>query len=144
MRVNNDTSLNNTKGGKKMDMMDRMSKEEKQEMMGKMMEKFLANMAADDKQKMMEGVNMMQMMPQMMMGMMSKMMGGDKQMEMPMMPQMMTEMMPKCLEMMLPGLPKEKRVDFVSRMVSILVEQGCVGMSEEEKKDFRAKVLEKL
>jgi hypothetical protein len=146
-------------------MMGRMSKEEKDEMMGKMMDKFFGDMTVDDKKKMMaemmpkmmEGINMMEMMPQMMMsmmgggegeggmmGMMSKMMGGGKETEMPMMPQMMTEMMPRCLKMMLPNVPKEKRVDFVLRMVDTLMEQGCMGMSGEEKQDFVAKVVEKV
>ena len=129
-------------------MMGGMSKEEKQEMMGKMMGKFFADMTAEDRQKMMEqmmpkmmeGINMMDMMPKMIMGMMS---GGEKT-EMPMMPQMMPEMMPYCLGMMLPNMPKEKRIDFVLKMVTTLVEQGCVGMSNEEKADFVAKVVEKV
>ena len=126
------------------------------------MEKFLAGFTVEDKQKMMEkmmpkmmeGVNMMEMMPKMMMkmmggdngeggmmGMMSKMKGEDKKMGMPMMPQMMTGMMPMCLEMMLPSLPKKERVSFVPRMVSILMDKGCEGMSEKEKKGLRAKAL---
>jgi hypothetical protein len=146
-------------------MMGRMSKEEKEEMMGKMMDKFFSDMTVDDRKKMMaemmpkmmEGINMMEMMPKMMMnmmgggegesgmmGMMSKMMGSDKEKEMPMMPQMMTEMMPQCLKMMLPNIPKEKRIDFVLKMVTTLMEQGSVGMSEEEKEDFLAKVVEKV
>ncbi|HEA65312.1 hypothetical protein LCGC14_2496820 [marine sediment metagenome] len=72
-----------------------------------------------------------------MMGMMSKMMEGDK-------PEMMMEMMPQCLKMMLPNIPKEKRIDFVLKMVTTLIEQGCVGMSEGEKKDFVAKVVENV
>jgi len=146
-------------------MMGRMSKEEKEEMMGKMMDKFFGDMTLDDRKKMMaemmpkmmEGINMMEMMPKMMMsmmggsegeggmmGMMSKVMGSDKEMEMPMMPQMMTEMMPQCLKMMLPRIPKEKRIDFVLKMITTLMEQGCVGMSEEEKEDFVAKVVEEV
>ena len=146
-------------------MIGRMSKEEKQKMMDKMMEKFFADMTVDDKKKMMvemmpkmmEDVNMAEMMPQMMMQMMgggksegammemmSKMMGGCKEGEMPMMPQMMVEMMPKCLKMMLPSISKEKRIDFILEMVATLMEQGSVGMSDEEKKDFTAKVIEKV
>jgi hypothetical protein len=41
-------------------------------------------------------------------------------------------------------MPKEKRVDFVLKMVSSLVEQGCVGMSNEEKANFVAKIVEKV
>jgi hypothetical protein len=129
-------------------MMSGMSKEEKEEMMGKMMEKFFAGMTADDKQKMMqqmmpkmmEGVSMMDMMSKMMMGMMSR---GEKT-EMPKMSQMMPEMMPNCLGMMLPSMPKEKRADFVLKMVTSLVEQGCAGMSDEEKADLAAKIVEKV
>ena len=125
-------------------MMGGMSKEEREEMMGKMMEKFFAGMTAEDKQrmmeqmmpKMMEGVNMMDMMPRMMMGMMCR----DEKTEMPIMPQMM----PYCLGMVLPSMPKEKRVDFVLKMVTSLVEQGCAGMSDEEKADFVAKIVEKV
>jgi hypothetical protein len=133
-------------------MMGRMSKEEKEEMMGKMMERFFANMTAEDKEKMMEA-----MMPKMMMGMMgegegecgpmemmSKMMEGGQEGEMPMMPQMMMEMMPHCIKMMLPDVPIEKRIDFVLTMVTTLMEQGCIGMSNEEKTDFVAKVIEKV
>ncbi len=71
-----------------------------------------------------------------MMAMMSKMMERCKQMG--------AQMMPKCLGMMLPNMPKEKRQAFTLKMVAILKEQGCVGMSEEEKKDFLAKIIEKV
>jgi hypothetical protein len=141
-------------------MMGRMSAEEKDKMMGRMMEKFFADMTAEDKQKMMsemmprmmEGANMMEMMPGMMMGMMGgekaegcgpemikKMKEGAPGADMPMMPQMMTKMMPQCLKMMLPKLSKEERGDFALRMVSTLMEQGSVGMSEEERNDFIAR-----
>jgi hypothetical protein len=70
-----------------------------------------------------------------MMGMMSKMMEGDQL-------NMMMEMMPKCLGMMLQKVPKEKRTEFVLKMVTTLVEQGSAGMSDEEKNDFVAKVIE--
>jgi hypothetical protein len=142
-----------------------MSREDKQDMMGKMMEKFFADMTVEDKQmmmeqmmpKMMEGINMAEMMPGMMMGMMggaesgggmmgmmSEMMGAGQGTEMPMMPQMMTEMMPRCLNMMLPNVPKEQRTDFVLEMVATLVEQGSTGMSDEEKRDFLAKVVHQV
>jgi len=145
-------------------MMGRMSKEEKEAMMGRMMDKFFADMTSEDKQKMMaemmpkmmKGINMMEMMPKMMMsmmggsegkggmmGIMSKMKEGGKEMEMPMMPHMMMEMMPQCLTMMLPNTPKEKRIEFVITMIATLVEHGCAGMSEEEKKGFVEKVVEK-
>jgi len=143
-------------------MMGKMSKEEKEDMMSKMMDKFFVDMTAEDKQKMMEdmmpkmmeGINMMDMMPKMMMsmmgggegqgGMMSKMMEGGKEKEMSMMPLMMTEMMPNCLVMMLPKMPKEKKIEFVLKMVASLMEQGIAGMSEEEKKDFVSKVSNKV
>lgn len=72
-----------------------------------------------------------------MMGMMSKMMQGDKS-------DMMMEMMPKCLGMMLQNMPGEKRVECVLKMVTTLVEQGSAGMSDDEKKDFVAKAIEKV
>jgi hypothetical protein len=72
-----------------------------------------------------------------MMGMMSKMMQGDK-------PEMMMEMMPKCLGMMLQNMQKKDRIAFTLKMVGALMEQTCVGMSDEEKKDFMAKVVEKI
>ena len=143
-------------------MMGKMSKEEKEDMMSKMMDKFFADITVEDKQKMMEemmpkmmeGVNMMEMMPKMMMsmmgggegrgGMMSNMMEGGKEKEMSMMPLMMTEMMPLCLVMMLPKMPKENKIDFVLKMVISLMEQGSIGMSEEEKKDFVSKVSDKV
>ena len=140
--------------GKMMElMMGKMSQEERRKMMEEMMEKFLAGMTAEDRQKMMEGVDMMQMMPKMMTGMMgcgagdagmmdmmSKSGEGQRETEM----SMMMEIMPKCLGMMLPRVPKEKRIDFVSTMITTLMQQGCAGMSEEEKGNFKAKVLGKF
>jgi hypothetical protein len=143
-------------------MMGKMSKEDKEEMMGKMMERFFAEFSPEEKQKMMEemmpkmmeGVNMKEMMPKMMMSMMrggegecgpmemmSQMKAGGREKEASMMPQMMMEMMPKCLEMMLPNVPAEKKIDFVLKMVTSLVEHGGAGMSENEKKDFISNVI---
>jgi hypothetical protein len=107
---------------------------------------------------MMEGINMMEMMPRMMMsmmgggesgsgmmGMMSRMMGGGQGAGTPMMmPHMMTHMMPHCVNMMLPGVPKEERTDFVLNMVTSLMEQGSAGMSDEEKNELVAKVIERV
>ena len=146
-------------------MMGRMSDEEKHAMMESMMEKFFAGMSADDKEnlmkemmpRMMEGIDMTKMMPKMMMSMMgrgsegkggcgdtmSKMMKDGKPKGMTVMPDMMMEMMPHCLSMMLPEAPKEKRIDFVQKMVSILAEKGCVGMSEEQKKELFAPLVER-
>jgi len=109
--------------------------------MAKMMEKFFADMTAEDKQKMMEqmmprmmeGVNMMDIMPRMMASMMGGGEGGGG----------MMGMMPQCLTMMLPSMPKEQRIAFVLKMVTNLLEQGSVGMSDEEKRDFVAKVVQK-
>ncbi len=70
-----------------------------------------------------------------MMEMMSKMMEGCT-------PDMMMEMMPHCFGMMLPKMPKDKRMEFVMKMVTTLTEQGCVGMPDEEKKTFLGKVVE--
>jgi len=79
-----------------------------------------------------------------MMGMMSQMMSGGQGKGMPMMPHMMAHMMPHCLNMMLPGVPREERVDFVLNMITTLMEQGSAGMSEEEKSEFVAKILERV
>lgn len=57
---------------------------------------------------------------------------------------MTMEMIPQCLKMILPNMLKEKRIDFVLKMVTTLIEQSCVGMSEGEKKDFVAKVVENV
>ena len=57
-------------------------------------------------------------------------------------PDMMMETMPHCLGMMLPKMPKDKRMEFVMKMVTTLTEQGCVGMPDEEKKTFLGKVVE--
>jgi hypothetical protein len=147
-------------------MMGRMSEQEKEEMMGKMMDKFFATMSADDKKammaemmpKMMAGVNMMEIMPKMMMGgmmgggkgdtgmpgMMAQMMGGGGQTPGTMMPHMMSEMMPHCLGTMLPAMPKESRMDFILKMIDIEMEKGCAGLTEDEKKNFVARVIEKV
>ena len=70
-------------------------------------------------------------------GMMSKMMEGCE-------PEMMMDMMPHSFGMMLPKMPKEKRIEFVLKMVATLVERGCAGMSEKEKKEFVTKVVQKV
>lgn len=57
---------------------------------------------------------------------------------------MMTEMMPYCLEMMLPNVTKEKRIDFVLNMVNTLVEKGSAGMSAEEKEDFLTELEKRI
>jgi hypothetical protein len=145
-------------------MMGKLSKEEKLEMMSTMMEKFLAGFTVEDKQKMMEkmmprmmeGVNMMDMMPKMMMsmmggnggeggmmGMMSQMMGRGEETAMPLMPGMMMEiMMPQCIKMVLPKMTKKKRIDFAMNIVSTLVEHGSSGLSEEEKRDFVSRIIQ--
>jgi hypothetical protein len=105
-----------------------MTVEDKRKMMEQMMP------------RMMEGVNMRDMMPKMMMGMMSRVKKTGK----PMMGQMMPEMMPRCMGMVLPGMPKEKRVDFALKMITSLVEHASAGMSDKEKADFLTKIVEKV
>lgn len=134
-------------------MMGRMSKEEKDSMLNQMMDKFFADLSTEDKKemmeemfpKMMEGINMMEIMPQMMMrmmqsqggkGVMSQMSGSGKEPQIPSMPEMMMEMMPRCLEVIMPNIPKEKRSDFISKMITTLIEQGCADMSEKEKEEL--------
>lgn len=60
------------------------------------------------------------------------------------MPNMMKEMMPHCLNMMLPNMPKEERINFVLNMMAILKEQGSTGMSDEERQDFVARIVEEV
>ncbi|MFC1916933.1 hypothetical protein ACFLX1_02250, partial [Chloroflexota bacterium] len=60
-----------------------------------------------------------------------------------MMPGMMKEMMPDCLWHLLPKMPNKMRVDFISNMAGILVQQGSVEMSEKEKEDLVVKIIEK-
>ncbi len=129
-------------------------------MMDKMMEKMMGRMSGEKKEdmmsKMMENPKMMEMMPKMMMGMMggdkegggmmgmmSKMMGGEGETDNPMMGGMMMEMIPQCLRMMLPGMDKEKRTDFVLEMVATLKEQACADMSDAEKEALVNAIIEK-
>jgi len=49
---------------------------------------------------------------------------------------MMMEIMPNKLERILPAIPKEQRADFVLRMLSILMDKGCAGMSKKEKEEL--------
>jgi hypothetical protein len=58
-------------------------------------------------------------------------------------PEMMMEMMPKCLGMMLSKLPEKQRTEMVKKLISILLEEGSAGMTEEEKKDLAQKIMEK-
>ncbi len=142
-------------------MMNRMSKEDKEAMMEKMMTKFFEGMTKEDKQKMMqemmpkmmEGMTMMDMMSGMMgggqqegmMGMMSGMMGEDCAAgNMPPMAQMMTQMMPHCIEVMLPQMPKESRIDFALKLVKSLIDNGANGMTTEEKKEYLKKIAEAI
>ena len=59
-------------------------------------------------------------------------------------PDMMRDMMPQCVGLMLQHIPKEKRPDFVLKTVTTLMDEGSTEMSEDEKKDFRTKVVEKV
>jgi hypothetical protein len=61
-----------------------------------------------------------------------------------MMPSMMKEMMPDCLWHLLPKMPNKMRVDFILNMTGILAQQGSVEMSEKEKEDLMAKIIEKI
>ena len=143
-------------------MVSRMDKAEKDAMMEKMMDKMLSDFTTEEKQKlietmmpkMMEGINIMEIMPEIMMkmmggkneggmmGMMPNMESGPKGMPMSMMPAMIMEMMPQCLKMMLPNIPKEKRINFILKMVSTLTEHGLTGLSAEEKNQFLDNITE--
>ena len=89
-------------------MMEKMGKDDKKEMMDKMMSKCCADMTTDDKEKMAEEIKN----------------GCCEEGEMPMMPQMMMQMMPHCLEMILPKLSKEDKDKFVLKMASILFSES--------------------
>ena len=140
-----------------------MTAEDKQKMMMDMMPKMMEgiNMAEMMPQMMMTMMSGMLGRSQggSMMEMMSGMIGGrpqaenadeasaspeQSQMEGLMMPNMMKEMMPHCLDMMLPNMPKEERIDFVLNMIDVLKEQGSTGMSDEERQDFVARIVEKV
>ena len=138
-------------------MMEKMSKEEKEEIIGRMIDQFFADMTVEDKgkmmakvmSKMMEGINMTEIISKIMSTMAessitSKMVENDQKVKIPIMLQMMMEIMPHCLKTFLPQISQNKRIDFILKMITILVEQGCIGMSEEEKRDFVVKVVEKI
>ena len=106
-------------------MIECMNKEDKK----KMMEQCCCDMSSEDMNNMMDLV-------------MPKMMECCKEGETLMISQMMTKMLPNCLSMMFPLTPKENRVEFAKNIVSALIEKGPEGMSEEEKEEFKEKILE--
>jgi len=59
-------------------------------------------------------------------------------------PEMMIDMMPQCIGMMLQHIPKEKRTDFVLKAITTLIDEVSTEMSEDEKKDHRVKIVEKV
>ena len=133
------------------------SKEDRHAMMNSMMEQCFGGMSADEKQemcatmmaKMTEGIDMKEMMPKMMMGMMtgssgdksggmpdmmSKMMHCDSD---PQMPEMMLKgMVPHCIGMMLPKIEPDKRGEIGAAILSVVIEKGSVGMSDEQMRAF--------
>ncbi len=135
-----------------------MNSEQMQNMMPEMMEKMFGGMSTDDKKEMMtgmmgkmcEGVNMKEMMPMMM----GKMMQGGSEHSMPeMMPMMMGQMqqtgaeqsmpemmlkmmMPHCIGMMLPGIDPDKRGEVAATILSVIVDKGKAGLSDEQTKSF--------
>ena len=124
------------------DMMKKMmSGQDKEKMMGKMMENFFENMDSEEKQKLMEammqkmmsGCDMMSMMPKMMMNMMGNSCSSDKMPNMPMMPNMVQQMMPKCLAMILPQMEKDQREKFIMEMMTILINHGYNDLTDEDK-----------
>lgn len=127
--------------------MERMSTDEKQRLMDGMMENFFSDLTPEEKQQMIASMMpmMMEMMPQMMEGKdpggMMEMMPDLMKKDMPAMQQMMTKMMPQCLSMMLPRIGKEERMEFIPKMVAVLLEQGSDGMTEEERKDLVKQVV---
>ncbi len=79
-----------------------------------------------------------------MMDMMSKMMGGDSNMGMPMMEEMMSKMVPQGITMMMSQLPKEQRIEAAENLVATIVEKGSEDMTDEEKKEFTEKLINKI
>ena len=145
-----------------------MNKDERQAMMRSMMEQFFGGMGADEKKemcatmmgKMMEGLDMKEMMPKMMMGMMSggagdgpgkmhemmaqKMKVGSEQ-QMSQMPEMMLKMMmPHCIGMMLPAIDLDRRGEVAAAILSAIVEKGSAGMSDKQNRSFRKTLDEVL
>jgi len=57
---------------------------------------------------------------------------------------MMMHMMPHGLQMMLPQVANDQRKGFTLQMVATLMEHCCGDMSEEEKQDFMAEVVERV
>lgn len=104
-----------------------MKKEEMQDMMREMMSQMCAEEDSGGMKEKMSG---------MMQG------GDDKESAMPEM--MLKNMMPHCIEMMMPAIAKDKRAELVSGMVGTLVEQASSGMSDEEKRSLKAKVVESM
>jgi len=88
---------------------------------------------------------MMEMMPQMMEGKdpgnMMEMMLELMRKDMPAMQQMMTKMTAPVFEHdASQEIGKEERVEFIPRMVAVLLEQGSDGMTEEERTDLMKRV----
>ena len=152
-------------------MMGRMSREESRHMRGRMMEHFFKGLTAEDRQnmmaemmpKMMEGINVAEMMPQMVMALMFGMAGGghaDGAAQFSAgngvsesaaasgpasgMRDMMARVMPQCCAMMLPRMSPEARTEFVLGMVDVLVQQGCACLPDEEKDYFISAVTARV
>lgn len=139
-----------------------MTREEKLRLVFWAVDKMLKDMSAADKQALMlemmpgmiQGINMGDLMPKIMatimgcekqdgsglMGITSKMIGHGDVMETSMMVLMMMEMIPQDIKVMLPHMPKEKRMDFAARLVAILMEEGRADLSDEEKDEFTARL----
>jgi len=137
-----------------------MNKDERRTMMKSMMEQVFGGMGADEKKemcatmmgKMTEGLDMKEMMPQMMMGMMSggagdgpgkmqdmmaKMKQGGAEQQISQMPEMMLKsMMPHCIGMMLPATDPDKRGEVAAALLSAVVEKGSVGLSDDQMRSF--------
>lgn len=68
-----------------------------------------------------------------------------KEMMLKMMAQMdIAKMYPKCTKIMTTKLPKEKRLEIIPKIVKSLIENGSVGMSQEEKREIIKKITEMI
>ena len=120
------------------------SSEDKKNMMDSMMNKFFGEMSVDDKKqmmvemmpRMMGGIDMQEMMPQMMMSMMGDEIGEGGKLG------MISKMMSECVDTMFPKMAQEERSEFVTNLVIKMVKQGLDGLSEQEKEEWLMKVVE--
>jgi hypothetical protein len=55
-------------------------------------------------------------------------------------PQGQLEMQPGCIKRLIKNIPFEDRIGYTAKILGIMVEEGTVGMAEDEKQKFRSKI----